>query len=845
MWLALPSGCLLLAVGVSAAPATDKRLMRSEKGGDEAGSRDSEMVTTGVSSRGTIMRLPEQDEQGAAELEAAQAHEASALMASGASEEERLKASSEAGLRETRESYDRLLWILGELRGQAKVVDGFEVPDITRQDRIVHRKLLQEEVDSRAKLAKDQNALTQADDRASLEEKAKQARATVYQGGAPVITGFWARDRPNEERIDPDNMKIYTFKTFRKRFPFKHTWVVEASWKKLPLAPKKVQRVKSESSEGGDAQASLIDENNRELVYQRDRNGYWHMGRQPPTEDDILKAARPLDFERRLRQRETAKLLEKYPQFHNFTGEMERYATMGKESPSKIRRQQARDALEHMALQMRRALGAPPEKKGITYVNVRGAEGYLCSFNAQVEKVSALQAKKQIEKLTSIPFEAVELYVQGQKFHDREKLSSKLVAGMGNWIDLQEKDWGVMKRALLKRDALNKARAARGKTRDDDPATRKPNPKAHSGHHEHHDHHAKGAKGAVPTPTSLLEMSSGQQRPDDDQDEEVRAAAADEKTTPEEEVEQVLSAPVEAEQKRHHSHHHHRHAGAISRRYLSEHPGEAAKTPEERMEEAEEAMRKEPYHQETKAERARRVAQEKREERVRGKAHKVHVLRKVVYDRAPDGKWSVAKEWIATPGHDLDTTKINVDEELDEGIPINARITGDSAKDEAPKDDVAEAQVEADAFIEIAQVAKPKAKSAVDAEARARAASAAKKAIAAAKKAPQPKKQAAKRQVLSAPKKQPPAKRQQVPLPTSSKALKMHMAGARLTSKPQGTSARQPNRPTKSAASKAAAPKPKRIVTAIDRRLKPTPLPAKPSFIQTRPRRGSRGKARR
>merc|ERR1712232_810606 len=107
-------------------------------------------------------------------------------------------------------------------------------------------------------------ALIQAETDSSRQDQSPDP----YNGAGPSFSGFWAKDRPNEERIDPLNMKIYSWRTYKLRFPFQHTWQTETQWKKLPLAPKSVHRVPREPSLLEDASGSkLVDEQNREFKW--------------------------------------------------------------------------------------------------------------------------------------------------------------------------------------------------------------------------------------------------------------------------------------------------------------------------------------------------------------------------------------------------------------------------------------------------------------------------------------------------------------------------------------------------------------------------------------------------
>merc|ERR1719487_755279 len=46
------------------------------------------------------------------------------------------------------------------------------------------------------------------------------------------------------------------------------------------------------------APAALLDENDVPLIYTKDIHGYYHLGRTAPTQEDILKVSRPLEWKK-------------------------------------------------------------------------------------------------------------------------------------------------------------------------------------------------------------------------------------------------------------------------------------------------------------------------------------------------------------------------------------------------------------------------------------------------------------------------------------------------------------------------------------------------------------------
>merc|ERR1719487_945614 len=236
------------------------------------------------------------------------------------------------------------------------------------------------------------------------EEAAKKARESTYSGNDAVVTGFWAKDRPNEERIDPDNMKIYTFKTYKHRFPYKHSWDVEVMWKKLPLAPKKVHKVPKTREHDGVTGAlieegmTLVDEKHRELVWTKDYNGYFHLGTAILSEDEIYVAAHPRDWQLENKRKKEQEQQEKYALFTDHSEFLEEQRKK-LHSDKATDREAATHSLEHMTMEMEDTLGmqSAASKTGKGYVSVQGAEGHVASFNVDVAKVTGMAVKRKIE----------------------------------------------------------------------------------------------------------------------------------------------------------------------------------------------------------------------------------------------------------------------------------------------------------------------------------------------------------------------------------------------------------------------------------------------------------------
>merc|ERR1712187_491072 len=118
----------------------------------------------------------------------------------------------------------------------------------------------------------------------------------------------------------------YTWKTYKLRFPYRHTWQVETQWKKLPLAPKSVHKVPSKPSMLQDTSGSkLVNEQNQELKWVIDEKGYYYWGEDPPTEEEKFRRQKPHKWELWQKKREeeeeaSALQLQLYP---NMTDDMQ------------------------------------------------------------------------------------------------------------------------------------------------------------------------------------------------------------------------------------------------------------------------------------------------------------------------------------------------------------------------------------------------------------------------------------------------------------------------------------------------------------------------------------------
>ena len=55
----------------------------------------------------------------------------------------------------------------------------------------------------------------------------------------------------------------------------------------------------------------------------------------------------------------------------------------------------------------------------------------MCSFNADIAKVTGMAMKRRIEKATGIPWEAQMLFIKGEELDDAKLLNENVGAGNG------------------------------------------------------------------------------------------------------------------------------------------------------------------------------------------------------------------------------------------------------------------------------------------------------------------------------------------------------------------------------------------------------------------------------
>jgi len=354
-------------------------------------------------------------------------------------------------------------------------VDGFEVNQVSHAQRI--KEYREEKADTMKDYAaleareqehsrKREELLKRGDIGALMEMDKKQEavselKTTSYNAMDAPRTGFWAKDRPDEERIDPSNMKIYTWRTYKLRFPFRHTWETETEWKKLPLAPKKIRKVVKSQPQASGAQlleqgsgTALMDEQGHELVYTRNSAGYYFQGTNLPSREDQFRRQNPRQWQRIQNEKKNDDMY--LPLYPDYT---ERLALIEQQlNDSRVyTRESAATALAGVIADMEDDLKIKPRTYGKAFVSISGAEGKVTGFNADVGKVTGKLVKKRIENSTGIPWTAQRILFQGKELADNALLNTVVGAGRGIRLSLHVRD-NVVNHPVVKDTMSQKAK---------------------------------------------------------------------------------------------------------------------------------------------------------------------------------------------------------------------------------------------------------------------------------------------------------------------------------------------------------------------------------------------------
>mmetsp|Transcript_63763 Transcript_63763/g.120725 ORF Transcript_63763/g.120725 Transcript_63763/m.120725 type:complete len:980 (+) Transcript_63763:102-3041(+) len=279
-----------------------------------------------------------------------------------------------------------------------------------------------------------------------------QNKYTAASGDHAYVSGFFARDRPNEERLDPLNMKIYKFHDYRLAHSNKHSFDAEMMWKKLPIAPKKVYKQKLVDAVRPDKDGfALVDQNGKELVYRKDHKGFYHQGNEEFTSDDVLKSSQPLVWlQTHQREKWHAKndRFMTYPSFRSLIHRL--IQTVNNKSVDQYERENTVHELEGIMDDHRIGMHMNYKKHGKAQMSIEGMEGFLCGVDAEISKVTVGKLKERIENKTGIPAEAQKLIMGLEELQD-EDLLNKRVPPIGLTINLVRKGWKESRDGLKKR----------------------------------------------------------------------------------------------------------------------------------------------------------------------------------------------------------------------------------------------------------------------------------------------------------------------------------------------------------------------------------------------------------
>jgi len=399
-----------------------------------------QVLATGISSAGGVMSLKNKEQEAAETKAKLRAH-----------------LTSKAQLMQSYRDMDRML---SELEKEDDVEDGFVKERVTHEERkqwLEKWKKRSVKQDMAARKRDSAPAVEEApvpktpEEAVLLEEKQKakvaemnaRTKAHLALGGT---FGFWAEDRPHELRLDPDNMKVYSFSTFKLRYPYKHSWTVESQWKKLPKAPHKVKRNKQAGllQTDGMPAASLLDEHDMPLIFIKDSRGFYHQGNVQLTEEEILKTQKPMEYRDFLmRQKEEAmnkeseKDKEKYKVYMNRTGQMSELIEQFK-TGDKVDKENVREMMGHLRDDIAYDLNLDRKRhaRGRADVSIKGMNGLLTGFLLYPNQVTGQKLKEKIQEKTGVPAEVQRLYYGLVELTNNETIDKAVPPGVDRTIEM-------------------------------------------------------------------------------------------------------------------------------------------------------------------------------------------------------------------------------------------------------------------------------------------------------------------------------------------------------------------------------------------------------------------------
>mmetsp|Transcript_137218 Transcript_137218/g.249456 ORF Transcript_137218/g.249456 Transcript_137218/m.249456 type:complete len:1193 (+) Transcript_137218:82-3660(+) len=321
-------------------------------------------------------------------------------------------------------------------RNEHRIVNGFEEKPITIKDRLMWlrnrtlqgrlfnlRQQLQQAkeglpVDPEEELLKKNKTYRHLRMR-EHEAEVKHDKETVYQGGGAVDSGFWAESRPEEERVDPMNMKVYHWQNFKLlHLGSEPGYKVESDWKNLPLAPRRIRKIQIRENHKL-VKTVLMDENYNELHYVRDQYGGWFQGRESPSADEVEALHKPYYHRQQVLQKRWGPLneaIQLYPDNHDIIEEKKKVFLNF--TRTKVEREHAKELLELQKIGMKKTANVTRRTGKTSIIVRRYFEENWFGCNAIVENVTVRNLKERIERETDIPWEAQRLMKKGEEMDD-------------------------------------------------------------------------------------------------------------------------------------------------------------------------------------------------------------------------------------------------------------------------------------------------------------------------------------------------------------------------------------------------------------------------------------------
>jgi len=412
--------------------AKDAKTNAKAKGIDQIIPAIEDVFTAGISASGILSTFRDNEKQ--QDKEDAKQTEEQARMAA-----------HQTSLAQLRQNYMDIDRIVTELEKEDVVRDGYIISRVKDEDRIAWLK--QEKVKRIRASKEEQKHLA---DPGSLLDLNEHERAQVQSSThmRTIAAQYWKpEDHPHEVRLDPSNMKVYSFNTFKLRYPGEHRYNLESKWTKLPKAPHKVKH--SRYATGGAAagvslleQASqMVDENDHLLIYAQDVHGYWHQAHETLTDDELKQESNPMAYSQLEALRKDAAKREeeeKYPIYYNYTDTIRDFIE-GYKTGSAAKQENVRSSMTSLRNSMESELKIKKNRhKGRVSVDIRAMDGYKCAFKVLIEQVTVKSLKQHISSKMGLPFKAQKLYYGSTELKDNDLLNKYMMSGGDRTVDLVE-----------------------------------------------------------------------------------------------------------------------------------------------------------------------------------------------------------------------------------------------------------------------------------------------------------------------------------------------------------------------------------------------------------------------